>query len=151
MADFDERIDGMREGIFMNRSSMQREDLAKYLAPLKGQLIEIEQKGDKTKERLLGVEHAFEGLKDDLDLLRAQMTDFVTESCRSMRSEIEDVTNTAGFDETELQIVRAESKQRLEELEASFVARQQATTDDLAKLRRSLKWEKDASTKRVNG
>jgi chromosome segregation ATPase len=150
MADFDERIDGMREGIFMNRSSMQREDLAKYLAPLKGQLIEIEQKGDKTKERLLGVEHAFEGLKDDLDLLRAQMTDFVTESCRSMRSEIEDVTNTAGFDETELQIVRAESKQRLEELEASFVARQQATTDDLAKLRRSLKWEKDASTKRVN-
>ena len=30
------------------------------------------------------------------------------------------------------------------------MARQQATTDDLAKLRRSLKWEKDASTKRVN-
>ena len=74
MADFDERIDGMREGIFMNRSSMQREDLAKYLAPLKGQLIEIEQKVTKTNARLLGVEHAFEGLKDDLDLLRAQIT-----------------------------------------------------------------------------
>ena len=151
ISDLHETVDEMREDNYSSSSSLQREDLAKYLAPVKGQLIEIEQAVDKTKDQVAELANSIKGQGDAMNLLRSQMTDFVMESCRSMKSEIEDGPGSGGgMDEAQLEFERAEVQRRLGELEASFMTKHHATTDELTKLKQNIKWDKEAAVKRVN-
>lgn len=151
LSDLRETIDEVREDSLTSGSSLQREDLAKSIAPFKVQLIALEQVADKTKEDVADLTHSLQGQNDAMGVLRAQMMDYISESCRSIKADLDlSALGAGGIDDAQLEAERAEAQQRVREVEESFAAKHRAVLDDLSKMKQAISWDKEAAAKRVN-